>query len=92
MEAKFQYITIIQFDCQPTYVIVLQQQLVTATSAIWESINTMKSKKNGGFPDRGLDSQALHLLGDLMEKDAEGTSYQNEEIPIFPNNSKVSEA
>lgn len=52
----------------------------------------MKSKKNGGIPDRGLDSQALHLLGDLMEKDAEETLYHNEEIPIFTNNSKVSEA
>lgn len=52
----------------------------------------MKSKKNGGVPDRGLDSQALHLLGDLMEKDAEGTLCQNEEISIFTNNSKVTEA
>jgi hypothetical protein len=92
VEAKVRYSTIIQSDCKPTNVIVLQQPLVTATTATLESINTMKSKKNGGFPDRGLDSQALHLLGDLMEKDAEGAIYQNEEIPTFTNNSKVSEA
>lgn len=52
----------------------------------------MKSKKNGGFPDRGLDSQALHSLEDLMDKDAEGKLRQNEEIPIFTKNSKVNEA
>lgn len=52
----------------------------------------MKSKKNGGFPDSGLDSQALHLLGDLMDKDAEGTLCQNEEMSIFTKNSKVNEA
>jgi hypothetical protein len=52
----------------------------------------MKSKKNGGFPDRGLDSQALHLVGDLMEKDGEGTRCQDEEKSIYASNSKVSEA
>jgi hypothetical protein len=87
---NFDALLVKSLDYEPTDAIVLSPPLITACIAIWEIINTMKSKKNGGFPDRGLDSQALHLLGDLMEKDAEGTRCQDEEISKYTSHSKVS--
>ena len=49
----------------------------------------MKSKKSGGFSDRGADSPALHLLGDLIESDAKGLSCQIEETSTFSRSNKV---
>ena len=49
----------------------------------------MKSKKSGGFSDRGVVSQALHLPGDLIENDAKGLSCQIEETSNFSRSNKV---